>query len=691
MAGKLLIEIGTEEIPAGYLEEASISFKNNLIEVLESERLEYSEIQRFYTPRRITTIVRELSKEQKKITEVVKGPPEDIAFSEGNPTDAARGFASGVGVSVDSLEVKEFKGKKYVIARVDKESRKASEIIKENIVDVISGIEFPKRMRWESNDFEFARPIRWIVAVLDGKTLGFSVAGVKSGDKSRGHRLLCNKSIEVNAADYIKNLKDSHVIVDQNERKNRLENLISTEAENVNGQAIVSNQLLDEVCNLVEFPFVITGTFDERFLSLPDRVVITAMQSHQRYFPVSRNEELIPYFISVINNKPNEKIKKINEEVLEARLEDAKFYWETDREIPLKERVNLLSGIMWHKSTGTLLDRTDRIVNLSRWLGERTGSVNLDVIEEGAKLAKVDLTTLMIRDGKEFTDLEGYIGAEYGRMEGIDESICKVIEGHYLPRSIGGELPESLESAVVSLADRIDLIVGAFLSGERPTGSRDPLGLRQSFGGFLKIIEYHGFDISIRELVDRTVEEYENNEGIGIIIDEESIEELIVFIKDRIKSYLQMNDIRYDIAAAVLSEKWDNPLITITVAKAMMEFRKDKDEFERLVTGQKRVSNILEDRETGKVNPELLTEREEKDLYEKSLKTEPQLDEKLSEREYMDALHLLKKLCPLIDSLFDNVMVMTEDEKIRDNRLALLDYVRNLFHKIADFEEIVID
>jgi glycyl-tRNA synthetase beta chain len=681
----VLIEIGTEEIPAGYLKDAAVSFEKSLTRLFSVNKISFSKMNTFYTPRRLTVIVANIAEKQEKIVNKIKGPPAALAYKDGKPTKMARGFASSKGISVDSLKVETIEGNEYVVAEVENTVRSTEEILKENLPSVIKDVEFPKRMRWEESNFLFARPIRWIVAMLGNKAIAFSVAGVKSSDTTRGNRLISKEKIKVNPSDYEKKLEKSFVIVNPEKRKSILKDLINKEAKKINGEPFFRPELLDEVSNLIEYPFIILGTFDKKFLRLPDKVVISAMETHQRYFSVKKNGKLLPYFISGINNNPNKKIIQGNEKVLTARLEDAKFYWETDREIPINDRLNKLSGIKWHKNLGNLLERTNRLIKVSEWIGERIEKINLEILKEGAKLSKVDLTTLMIRDGKEFTSLEGYVGSEYGKAEGINKDVCKIIEEHYKPRNLDDELPSSREAAVVSLADRIDLITGSFLAGEKPTGSRDPFGLRQAMNGFIKIVAEFKFSFSLDKLIKK-------NLGLFLVKkDKELFNEIKRFIMEREEGFLQNKGIRYDIANAVLSEKWTDILESYLIALAMMKIREDSEDFEELVIGQKRVSNILEGKNPGKVKQSLLTEKEEQNLFNKAKEIEPSLNKFIEKKDYYKGINELKKLRRNIDNLFDNVMVMDKDKKLRNNRLALLYYVRSLFHLFCDFEEIVID
>ena len=685
MARNLLIEIGTEEIPACYLEDAALSFEEIIKNLFKEEKISFSKSVRYYTPRRITIIFNKVAEKQDKIVKEIKGPPVDVAFKGEKPTQAAKGFAYTRGVPIKELYIKEFNGKKYVVAEVEEERKKTIEILQNSLPNIIEKIEFPKRMRWEGTNFLFARPIRWIVALLNDKIIKFSIAGLESGEFSRGHRIIAPERIKIKVLDYVKTLKKSYVMVDFNSRKKKLCELIIDEAKKVNGTPILREELINEVVNLIEYPFVILGKYSSEFIQLPEQVVITAMESHQRYFPVKKGKKLLPYFISIINNFPNKNIVKENEKVLQARLEDAKFYWEMDKKIPIEERVSKLSGIIWHKSLGTLLDKSKRIEKLGEWIGKKVGNVDLDVVKQGAKLAKADLTTLMIRDGKEFTNLEGFIGSCYAKEEGFSESVCKVMEEHYRPRYVNDKLPSSKEAAIVALADRIDLIVGSFLAGEKPTGSRDPLGLRKAMNGFIRIVIELELDFSLKELIDKNIKEFK------IKAKTKTIEEIHKFVKDRIEGYLQSIGIRYDIANAVLSEGWENIRSALYIGKSMMRLRKDEEEFEKLVIGQKRVSNILQSGVGESIKESLLVEKEEKELYKQAKKIEPVVRNFIKDENYLKALNLLKELRPFIDDLFDNVMVMTEDKKLRENRLALLYYVRSLFHLLADFEEIVID
>jgi glycyl-tRNA synthetase beta chain len=681
----VLIEIGTEEIPAGYLGNAICSFENGLKELFSSSKIKYSNIRTFYTPRRLAVIVKNIAEKQEKVISKIKGPPAALAFENGKPTKMANGFASSKGVSVDSLKVEKIDGKDYIVTEIEEEIRTTKEILEDSLFTIIKNIEFPKKMRWEKTNFSFARPIRWIVAMIDDKIIAISVAGIKSSDTSRGNRLISSGKLKVNPSNYERKLKSSYVIVDSDKRRNLLKNLIEKEAKKVKAEPVLPSGLLDEVSNLIEYPFVILGSFDEKFLALPDEVVISAMETHQRYFAVRKNKKLLPHFISGINNRPNKEIIKGNEKVLTARLEDAKFYWEVDRKIPIKERLPKLSGIKWHKNLGNLFERTQRLVELSIWIGKNLDNIDLSVVKEGAELSKVDLTTLMIRDGKEFTNLEGYIGSEYGRGQGLREEVCRVIEDHYKPRNMEDGLPRSKEAAVVSLADKIDLITGSFLAGEKPTGSRDPFGLRQAMNGFIKIVSGFEFSFSLDELIKKNIELFSAVRDKGIF------EEIKQFIIEREEGNLQNREIRYDIANAVLSEKWTNILDAYLVAKAMMKVREDESEFEKLVIGQKRVSNILESKNPGKINESLLKEKQEIDLFNKAKEIEPILEKFIENREYFEGIKELKKIRPYIDNLFDNVLVMTDEEELRDNRLSLLYYVRSLFHLFCDFEEIVID
>ncbi len=679
MARGLLIEIGTEEIPATYLKEAAEGFKNSMLSLFRERNLSHGEVKLYFTPRRIALGVEELEEREPDRKEEVKGPPEKIAYKDGEPTQALLGFCKSQGVSPEEVYVKETEKGRFVFVKKKIEGEPAGEIIRKNLPSILRSIPFPKRMRWETSGFEFARPIRWLVVIFGEEVIPVEVAGVKAGNKSRGHRFL-GKEVEVTPENYEKMLEQERVIPDFEKRKKIILEEMKRLAEEEGGRVREDEELLNEVACMVEYPKVIKGRFDGEFLSLPSDVVITAMKAHQRYFAVERNGELLPVFLAVIDTEPSEEIVKGNERVLKARLEDARFYWEEDLRIPLKERIKELSGVVWQEGLGTLEDRVKRLEKISLRLHDILGMGKREVIEEGVMLCKVDLVSSMIRDGKEFTSLEGLIGAEYAKNQGYPPDVARIIYEHYLPRFSGDKLPESPESVVVAIAERLELIAGAFVVDAVPTGSKDPLGIRRAANTLYDILFGKEIHLSLEEIFKFT---------LSLFGKEELLPSVLSFMQQRLERYLEERGIRYDVVDAVVSVYYDDPVEAKKKVDALREMMGTPD-FTELIIGQKRVANILKGvGERGEVKPELFKEEMERVLYERARECEPELLNAVKAHDYKRALEILLSLKPHIDKFFDDVLVMCEDEGLRENRLNLLHYVRSLFLKVGDLSKVV--
>jgi len=684
MAKNALIEIGTEELPASYIEEASSSFSAIFKNFLETNLLHFSSIDYYYTPRRIALIIKGLQEKQKDRIIEIKGPPEKFAKIEGKWSEQTLGFAHSKGISIKNLSIKKSKKGSFVFGKKIRKGRKTKDIIKENLEELIKKIPFPKYMRWEKTGFNFARPIRWLVAIIGKEIIPVSIAGVKSSKFTRGHSFLSTrKKLEVTPENYIKTLEKEYVIVNQNKRKSFIERKIKKEASNLGGEAIVPNDLLLEVTNLVEYPRSITGKLSEDFLSLPPDVIITAMESHQRYFPVQKNNKLLPYFIAIINTIPNKKIIRGNERVLVSRLDDAKFYFEEDKKIGLKERFNKLDEITFQEGLGTMKDKVNRMLKLASELKKYVNFKN-NVVREGIKLSKTDLTTLMIRDGKEFTHLEGKIGYYYAVDEGIPNDIARVIYEHYLPRFSGDKLPKTVEGAIVGVVDRLDSIVASFIRGFKPTGSKDPLGVKRLTNGLIEIALKFKFSIPLEDIINCAGKLFTKNFNSS---------EVAEFFKDRIVKVLETKGIPYDIVRAIVAVNISDLSFSLEKARILKEWKeKNIEEYKRLVIGQKRVANILKGfSKKGIPEVELFIEKTEKDLFAKTADLEKKVNAFLKEKNSRKILTNLLLLIPTIDKFFDDVLVMTEDKGTRENRLLLLRYVREQFLKYGDLSLIVIE
>lgn len=684
MAEKLLIEIGTEEIPSSYIDTAIEGFKRELTTLFDNRGLSYGDVETYATPRRLALLVNALQDRQEDRVLEIKGPPESVAFKDGKLTEQGKGFARSRGVREEDLFVKDTPKGRFVFAKVLEKGMKTEDIIKDTLEEIVSKIPFPRYMVWNEKGFKFARPIRWMVVLFGSKVIDVEIAGVKSSGITYGHRFLCRNPIKISRPeDYVELLKKGYVIPDSQDRRKTILKLLNEEAEKLDGTPVIPEELLDEVVNLVEYPCVIAGRFHEKYLKLPREVVETAMETHQRYFPVEKKGELLPYFLAIINTHPSEDIKRNNEKVLTARLEDARFYYLEDIKVPMEKRVGLLDTITYQEGLGTLLDRVERLKKLAEFVSNYV-DFDREVVEKGIELSKADLTTLMIRDGKEFTGLEGKIGYHYAIEQGIDRRVADVIKDHYLPRYLGDELPETTEACVVSIVDRVDHIIAGFIKGKKPTGSKDPLGLRRAANGLIEILIGKGFVIPLEELFKAGAELY------NMQVD---IEGIVGFINERIERVLEQKGIPYDITDAVIASGTRDLRRIYLKAEALFRMKKEKKaEYEKLVIGQKRAYNILKGKVVDeRVKPELFIQKEEKDLYEAGKQAGERVRDYIDTLQVDKALEELLILRPFIDSFFDRVLVMHEDLTIRENRLKLLMFIRNVFLQFADLSLIVLE
>jgi len=684
MAEKLLIEIGTEEIPSSYIDTAIEGFKRELTTLFDNRGLSYGDVETYATPRRLALLVDALQDRQEDRVLEIKGPPESVAFKDGKLTEQGKGFARSRGVREEDLFVKDTPKGRFVFAKVLEKGMKTEDIIKDTLEEIVSKIPFPRYMVWNEKGFKFARPIRWMVVLFGSKVIDVEIAGVKSSGITYGHRFLCRNPIKISRPeDYVELLKKGYVIPDSQDRRKTILKLLNEEAEKLDGTPVIPEELLDEVVNLVEYPCVIAGRFHEKYLKLPREVVETAMETHQRYFPVEKKGELLPYFLAIINTHPSEDIKRNNEKVLTARLEDARFYYLEDIKVPMEKRVGLLDTITYQEGLGTLLDRVERLKKLAEFVSNYV-DFDREVVEKGIELSKADLTTLMIRDGKEFTGLEGKIGYHYAIEQGIDRRVADVIKDHYLPRYLGDELPETTEACVVSIVDRVDHIIAGFIKGKKPTGSKDPLGLRRAANGLIEILIGKGFVIPLEELFKAGAELY------NMKVD---IDGIVGFINERIERVLEQKGIPYDITDAVIASGTRDLRRIYLKAEALFRMKKEKKaEYEKLVIGQKRAYNILKGKVVDeRVKPELFVQKEEKDLYEAGKQAGERVRDYIDTLQVDKALEELLILRPFIDSFFDRVLVMHEDLTIRENRLKLLMFIRNVFLQFADLSLIVLE
>lgn len=690
MPKELLFEIGIEEIPARFISKALCDIEISLKDHLKLNRVNFKDIKCFATPRRLVAYSEELNEFQDDIVIQKIGPAKRVAFDEsGTPTKALLGFMKSQGIDLSQIKIINSDKGEYIAFEKCEKGLSTIQILSSILPKLLQSLSFPKMMRWHTFEIRFARPIHWILALFGGEVIPFTFGNIQSGNFTYGHRLSGNSPIIVkNFSQYKEALKSAMVVVDQNERKKIIEEDSKKIANEVNGEVLLEEELLEDVTYLVEYPVIIRGEFEERFLKLPKEVLISEMKVHQKYFPILNKEgNLLPYFIVVANNKPKDisLIAKGNERVLRARFRDAEFFYNQDQKVPLINRVQNLKGIVYQKKLGTLYDKTIRILELSKYLSNILDNSNKEIIERASILCKADLVTGMVG---EFPELQGVMGRYYAILSGENPQVAQAIYEHYLPNGTGSPLPETLEGMILSIADKIDTISGSFSIGLIPTGSGDPYGLRRAALGIIRIAIEKNLNFSLINLIKESLKFYENycNEG-----EEKVINTIFEFFKERIYNLMvNLYNYPYDAVDAIISLKWESIFDTYLRIEALSSFKKEKD-FPLLVIAFKRAVGIIEDFKPEKpLNPNMFEEESENDLYKALIKSNDSLTLLLNKKLYKDAMKELISLKSVIDNFFDNVLVNVENKELRENRLTLLTEIVLLFFKFADISKIVI-
>ncbi|MFZ5633577.1 MAG: glycine--tRNA ligase subunit beta [Bacillota bacterium] len=687
-----VLEIGTEEMPARFVGPALEQLKELAEGMFKDKRIDFDRVQAVGTPRRMAVYAAGLAESQQSLVREAKGPALKVAYNAaGEPTPAALGFARSQGVDVADLVVKSVGPVEYVFARKSEQGRPTGEVLAEICPALITGLHFPKPMRWGDNDFRFARPIRWLLALYGDEVVGFELAGVESGRVTYGHRFLAGGPRPINdARDYFAELKKIFVIVDPAGRKEMIRRQVADAAGSVGGLAEADEELLEEVANLVEYPTAFAGSFDPAYLRLPKEALVTPMREHQRYFPVTGADgSLLPRFIGVRNGTSEhiDTVRAGNEKVLRARLADAAFFWDEDLKEPLAGRVPALEKIVWQESLGTVRYKAGRLAELASFIGEKLGAGDdlLAVVKRTAMLCKADLVTDMVY---EFPELQGVMGREYALRSGEDPAVAQGIFEHYLPRFAGDVLPATPGGRILSLADKFDTLVGCFGVGIQPTGSQDPYALRRQALGICSIVLDGELVLSLREIAGRAYDIYSRNNLLKI--ERESVlGDLEEFFRQRIRGILTERGFAYDIVEAVLAAGADDILGTLQRAEALDRFR-GEPAFDAVITAFNRANNLSRKFGETAVSPQLLQHPAEKELYEALTGVRRDVGELLADRDYSGVLRRAALLREPVDSFFDAVMVMVEDRKIRDNRLALLKNVALLVSPLADLSKIVV-
>ena len=661
---KYLLEIGVEELPYKFIPSAIKQLQESFGKFLDNNHIEFGDINVYATPRRLTVIINGLADAQPDSEKVFKGPIKKIAYDEnGNLTKAGEGFAKKNGINPDDLYVED----DYVYAKVFTKGKDTKSILTDNISNLILKLQGSHFMRWASHDEKFSRPIRWIVSVYNNEELPVQILDIKSSRFSRGHRSYTEPVEIKNIDDYKDELRKAYVIVDQNERQAKIVELAKSESEKIGATTRISDDLLEEVTYICEWPVAVVCSFDEEFLTIPDEVTITVMESHQRYFALFKDGKLTNKFITIANYIGDDfsNIQAGNLRVIKARLDDAVFFVKNDTKKPLEGYVENLKGMTFQKGMGSVYDKTQRIIKLSKLIASSVGVENLDNIIRTAYLCKADLATNLVF---EFTELQGYIGSDYAKLNGEPQGVVEGIKEHYFPLNADSELAKSVEGQVVGIADKIDTICAVFASGKKPTGSSDPLGVRRAALGIIKTIIENKLNINISDLIKSALELLPVQAECQNDIEEFFVQRLIILLgdeykKDVLESCLNNNPLSnlsdYMVRVNVISQL-DNPMI---------------------VENANRVIRILKDTSFDSVDEALFADDAEKKLYEG-------MKEIKFSNDYSDYLKQLIGLNALIDNFFEKVLVMDKDEKIKNNRIGLLTELKKDYEKIADFSKL---
>lgn len=683
----LLFEIGCEEIPARFMDSSLKQLKENSKKFLNENRINFDDIKTYGTPRRLTLIIEGLADNQDDLEEEIKGPAKRIAFDGNNePTKPLQGFMRSKGLNIEDLYFKVAGKEEYVFAKLKETGKNTEDVLKVILPKLIKSINYPKTMKWGGKQLRFTRPIRWIVSIYNGEVLDFEIEGIKSSNVTRGHRFLGQESITVNSIDeYINELRNNYVILDQNERKEIIRKQCIEVANSINGQVLMDEELLNEVTYLLEYPTAFYGEFEESYLKLPKEVIITPMKEHQRYFPVLKEDgELLPNFITVRNGTDYkiENVKAGNEKVLEARLADAQFFYREDIKIELEKYSDKLKNVVFQEQLGTIYDKTVRIEALSEKLVSKFGyEQERDNTIRAAKICKADLVTNMVF---EFTELQGVMGREYAKVSGDNDIVANAIFEHYLPRFSGDILPTTDAGTVIAIADKMDSIAGFFAIGIQPTGSQDPYALRRQALGIINILMDKNVSIGLKSIIDYALSNYGNLE-----FDKEKVGlEILEFFNQRIKNIFSEMGIRYDVIDAVISSDIDDVSDMYNRAKELNMWI-EKDEIVEILTAFNRVSTLAQKSELSEVKEEYLQADEEKVLYGEFKKVKDIVKSSIDKKEYSKALDEFTVLKNPIDNLFETVMIMDKDENIKNNRLALLKQVYDTMLLICDLSKIV--
>ena len=684
-----LVEIGTEELPPTALLKLSNSFTEQVKNGVEAEELNFCGIESYATPRRLAVVISGIDTKTPEKEIVAWGPPKKIAFDDaGKPTKAAQAFAKKNGISIDDVQVEHDGKADKLVYRSIKAGKTATELLPAIVQTALDKLPIAKRMRWGASRTEFVRPAQWIVMMLDDQVVDCEILGFKAGNITRGHRFHCDTALEItNPSAYASLLENSgHIIPDFEKRRDMIREQVTAEGAKVGGVAVIGNDLLDEVTGLVEWPVALTGSFEQRFLDVPAEALISSMKEHQKYFHVENEDgDLLPNFITVSNIVSNDPAQVIsgNERVIRPRLSDAAFFYETDKKVKLETRLEKLKNVVFQAKLGTIYDKTQRVLSLAATIANTIDS-NPDYARRAAQLSKADLVSDMVL---EFDKMQGIAGCYYALADGEPEEVANAIKDQYLPKFAGDKLPESLTGCAVALADRLDTIVGIFGIGQPPTGSKDPFALRRATVGVLRIIVEKQLNVDLRDLLQQAQQQHGDlpaSEGL--------VDTVLAYMIERFRAWYEEENISTEVFLAVSAKGLSQPLDINQRVQAVHSFSQ-LAEAQALAAANKRVSNILakldDESAIGAVDNTLLADDAEKILAELVQSKAAVVEPLFKQRQYKQALANLADLREPVDAFFEHVMVMVDDEALKNNRLALLKQLRGLFLEVADISLLV--
>jgi glycyl-tRNA synthetase beta chain len=691
----LLLEIGTEEIPAGYIVPALEALSANILKQLSEARIDHGQSQIYGTPRRLTVIIENVASKQQSVKSEVIGPPANIGFDEnGKPTMAGQKFSEKVGVPLSKLTVKDTPKGAYLAAEKSERGLATATLLKEILPRAILATPFPKKMRWADLDIEFARPIHTILALLGKSVVSFKLGNLKSGRYTCGHSFMAPAKIKLNSTEeYLDKLSTAHVIADMESRKKILEERIAEVAADLGGRILPDDELVDINNNLVEYPIPVAGKFDTEFLEVPDEILINAMREHQKYFAVvDSNQNLMPCFIAVNNTAARDLALSAtgHERVIRARLADAQFFYKSDLEVSNDERVEKLKKVLFQAELGTVYEKCERVAHIAEMLAasSQKGDDLKHQVLRAARLSKSDLVSHVVG---EFPKLQGIMGRIYAGIAGEPADVAAAIEEHYRPLYSGAPLPETLVGAIVSIADKMDSICGCFSVGLIPTGASDPYALRRQGIGIIQIMTDNGLSFPLRKLIRCSLEQFGGKSASEI---DDLVEKVSTFLQNRISHLLAEEGFSKDVIAAIVSVSVDD-VPNVRNRVSALESLKSRPDFEPLAVGFKRVVNIikksgqLDDRAAlTTVDPRLFEHASEGELFEEFKAVDQKVSDAMADESFDQALMTIASLRDAVDRFFDGVMVMAEDASIRRNRLALLAHIATLFGKFADFSKL---